>query len=166
MSGRRGSRQGVELNLASMLDMAFQLLTFFILTFRPPPLEGQISLRLPPARAVGIAGGTAPAGQRPGTGIIISPCDTLAVTVFSQDGKIDSMDVGQRQVKDLAELDGRLTAVFKDVDNPFQQVLVRSSPKLHYGELMRVVEVCGHQNVRRREEIGEAELRRTPRRRR
>ncbi len=34
--------------MASMLDMAFQLLTFFILTFRPAPIEGQISLRLPP----------------------------------------------------------------------------------------------------------------------
>ena len=36
-----------------MLDMAFQLLTFFILTFRPAPIEGQISLRLPPPAAGG-----------------------------------------------------------------------------------------------------------------
>ena len=39
----------VELNLASMLDMAFQLLAFFILTFHPSPIEGQLSLHLPPA---------------------------------------------------------------------------------------------------------------------
>ena len=49
MSGRKRSQQDVELNMASMLDMAFQLLAFFILTFQPPPLESQISLRLPPA---------------------------------------------------------------------------------------------------------------------
>ena len=37
---RRRRKQGdVELNLAAMLDMAFQLLTFFILTFKPPPAE-------------------------------------------------------------------------------------------------------------------------------
>ncbi len=34
-----------------MLDMAFQLLAFFVLTFRQAPLEGQISLRLPPPQA-------------------------------------------------------------------------------------------------------------------
>ena len=32
---RRGSSNVVEINLAAMLDMAFQLLAFFVLTFRP-----------------------------------------------------------------------------------------------------------------------------------
>ena len=45
---RRRSKKGVELNLAAMLDMAFQLLTFFILTFRPAPIEGHLALNLPP----------------------------------------------------------------------------------------------------------------------
>jgi biopolymer transport protein ExbD len=54
MSRRRSpgkrSLESVELNLAAMLDMAFQLLTFFILTFQPEKVEGEIALRLPPAR--------------------------------------------------------------------------------------------------------------------
>ena len=45
---RHYSQEEVELNLAAMLDMAFQLLTFFILTFKPNPVEGQINLNLPP----------------------------------------------------------------------------------------------------------------------
>ncbi len=45
---KRHNPSEVELNLAAMLDMAFQLLAFFVLTFRPPPAESQISLRLPP----------------------------------------------------------------------------------------------------------------------
>ena len=45
---RHRSQEEVELNLAAMLDMAFQLLAFFILTFQAGPLEGQINLRLPP----------------------------------------------------------------------------------------------------------------------
>src|SRR6478735_11354841 len=46
---RKKRDQGdVEMNLAAMLDMAFQLLTFFILTFRPAPIEGQLALNLPP----------------------------------------------------------------------------------------------------------------------
>ena len=53
MSRRRKRRlqSEVELNLAAMLDMAFQLLAFFILTYQPLPIEGQISLRLPPPQA-------------------------------------------------------------------------------------------------------------------
>ena len=42
----------MELNLVAMLDLAFQLLAFFILTFKPAPAEGQILLRMPPAEAV------------------------------------------------------------------------------------------------------------------
>ena len=49
---KRAGDEEVELNLAAMLDMAFQLLTFFILTFKPAPVEGQISLHMPPPQAV------------------------------------------------------------------------------------------------------------------
>ena len=38
----------VQINLAAMLDMAFQLLAFFILTFRPAPIEGHFQLHMPP----------------------------------------------------------------------------------------------------------------------
>ena len=56
-------QQSVELKLAAMLDMAFQLLTFFILTFRPAPIEGQIDLRLPPP-VPRVAAATPPATDR------------------------------------------------------------------------------------------------------
>lgn len=49
---RRRSRQITEevepdLPITPMLDMSFQLLSFFILTFRPAPTEGQIAMTLP-----------------------------------------------------------------------------------------------------------------------
>ena len=42
----------VEVQITPMLDMAFQLLTFFILTYHPAPTEGQFALNLLPAQAV------------------------------------------------------------------------------------------------------------------
>ena len=42
-------------------------------------------------------------------------------------------------------LDVKLQQVFKDPNNPFDQVILQSSPKLRYGELMQVVEVCASQ---------------------
>jgi biopolymer transport protein ExbD len=37
----------ITLPITPMLDMSFQLLSFFILTFRPMPTEGQMSVALP-----------------------------------------------------------------------------------------------------------------------
>ncbi len=51
MSKRRSDEE-VTLNVTAMLDMAFQLLAFFVLTFKPPPGEDQIYLKLPPAQPV------------------------------------------------------------------------------------------------------------------
>ena len=36
-----------DLPITPMLDMSFQLMAFFIFTFRPAPTEGQISMALP-----------------------------------------------------------------------------------------------------------------------
>lgn len=38
-----------DLPITPMLDMSFQLLAFFIMTFRPMPTEGQIAVSMPPA---------------------------------------------------------------------------------------------------------------------
>ena len=48
-----------DLPITPMLDMSFQLMAFFILTFRPVPTEGQLALVLPDA------GNTAPSMQSP-----------------------------------------------------------------------------------------------------
>jgi biopolymer transport protein ExbD len=40
-----------DLPITPMLDMSFQLLAFFILTFKPGPTEGQLALLLPNAGA-------------------------------------------------------------------------------------------------------------------
>ncbi len=42
----------IELNVAAMLDMAFQLLAFFILTFKPGDVETQVSMLMPLDRAI------------------------------------------------------------------------------------------------------------------
>ncbi len=46
---KRGDRELVspDLPITPMLDMSFQLMAFFILTFRPTPSEAQLALALP-----------------------------------------------------------------------------------------------------------------------
>ncbi len=133
----------VELNMASMLDMAFQLLTFFILTFRPAPIEGQISLRLPPPQAV--TKGVEPVGSdvtntNPAKGV-----DTLTISVFAdKSGEIGSLGIGESGVANLTALETRLQQIFSDPENSFEQVIIQVGSSLRYEALMKVVDICTH----------------------
>jgi biopolymer transport protein ExbD len=144
---KRRSQSDVELNLAAMLDMAFQLLTFFILTFRPAPVEGQISLRLPPPQAVVVAKNAQKAGADTSNTNPVQGVNTLTISVFAdpQSGLIKSLGVGEGQVPSLSALGGRLKEVFADPGNPFDQVIIQVSDSCRYDELMRVVDVCTRQ---------------------
>ena len=143
----------VELNLAAMLDMAFQLLTFFILTFKPSPIEGQVALRLPPPQA--IAGAPQKNAKKPGedesdtSPVIAVP--TLVISAFANpDGTLNSLAVGETAVgkdRNLQALHNKLQTVLGDPANGFDQVIVQVSSDLHYAELMRVVEVCTKQTL-------------------
>jgi biopolymer transport protein ExbD len=143
---RRSQRQQseVELNMASMLDMAFQLLTFFILTFRPAPIEGQISLRLPPPQP--ITKGTELAGSdttnlNPAKGV-----DTLTISVFADPtGEIGSLGLGETRAENLTDLENKLNEIFKpEAGNPFEQVIIQVGSNLRYDALMKVVDICTH----------------------
>lgn len=146
MSRRKKHRSGedVELNLAAMLDMAFQLLTFFILTFRPAPVEGQISMRLPPPQA--IAGGKVQAGSDTSSTEAPAGVNTLLISVFANPGgDITGLGVGETPLPGVTALDNKLREIFRDPSNPFDQVIIQVGADLRYEELMRIVEICAAQ---------------------
>lgn len=148
--GRRKKKKGgeaVELNLAAMLDMAFQLLTFFILTFKPAPVEGQIAQRLPPPQAVAGKTDSKPAGDNDKTSDAPAPVSTLLISVFSdpQTGDIAGMAIGENGVT-LKDLDGKLKEIFA-ANTPFEQVLIQVHQDLMYDKLMKVIEICAKQKL-------------------
>ena len=143
---RRRLQSGVELNLAAMLDMAFQLLAFFILTFKPTPVEGEVRLRLPPPQPV------TKSGQGTGSdhAIFSLPPDVelLVITVTaSSEGKIGSLALGERTVASLSELGTILSSLVSDRVAGFDQVEVRAGSDLRYEELMQVIDVCARQRL-------------------
>jgi biopolymer transport protein ExbD len=140
---RRRSEGAVELNLAAMLDMAFQLLTFFILTFRPAPVEGQISLRMPPAQPVTPAKNALQAGDNAANTNPVQGLNSLVISVIpNAAGGIGSMAIGEGAVATLTGLNDRLKAVLGDPASPFDQVVIQVGPGLRYDALMGVVDVC------------------------
>lgn len=149
----RRTQSEVELNLASMLDMAFQLLSFFILTFRPSPIEGQLLLHLPPPIAV--TNVQAEANENSSDAPGISAAETLTISVLADgEGNVSSVRLGmgtsfsgRATRENLAQLNRQLRDVFSLKTTPYGQVLLQIAPVLKYEELMKVIDVCTRQKL-------------------
>ncbi len=152
---RRRARRGgteVELNMASMLEHGLQqLLTFFILTFRPPPAEAQIKLLMPPASPIDHV----PPGKTPDKPL--AGFNLVVITLMSTpDGKLsqiwikdqpDSPAVDEIPVdRELTGFDQALRRRFS-ADTAFDQVEFQVGSNLEYSELMRVIDRCTHQSI-------------------
>ncbi|MBM3969786.1 MAG: hypothetical protein FJ302_07980 [Planctomycetes bacterium] len=145
---KKHNDSGVELNLAAMLDMAFQLLAFFIMTFKPAPIEGQINLKLPPPKPVAGVKGGEQAGDDDKNKSAVEAINTLVISAFSTPGgRIQTLAIGEGNVAGVSALDGRLKAVLSDANSPFDQVIVQIGSKLRYEELMKIVDVCTKQTL-------------------
>ncbi len=157
MGRRHGRRRGrkptvegsVELNMAAMLDMAFQLLAFFILTFNPSDVEIQISMLMPPSRPVaGSGSSTAP-------NVDLIDVDTslpLPIRVFSNpDRSIREIQIGGEQIaaasmqEFLTTLDARVAQMFQTAG--FEAVELNVQSELGYESLIRIVDVCMRQKL-------------------
>jgi biopolymer transport protein ExbD len=144
---RRHTGGDVELNLAAMLDMAFQLLAFFILTFRPAPVEGQLALNMPPPvpqTKVETPQPQTDAGTTTGL-------EMLPIGVSSDaTGNVSQLKVGSVVVaagldaRALEALDTHLRSLI-GVDALFDRIQISADGTLRYGELMKVLDVCRRQ---------------------
>jgi len=146
---RKKRLQGeVELNLAAMLDMAFQLLTFFILTFKPAPVEGDVVLRLPAPLPTTVRPNAEPLGSNEKNPNPVQGLTSLVITVTNDEsGGTKSIAIGDQPVAGLAEFENKLHAVLGDGGAGFDQVLIQVGSELNYEELMRVVDVCTRQKL-------------------
>ncbi len=158
MSKQRKSPEEVELNLAAMLDMAFQILTFFVLTFQPGPHEAYVAARMPPPQNVPTS--ATPATIKPGNSPSDDPTaayNTLAIWLNSaDDGHLNQIAVGaQTSLKNerreigvdpnLSMFNQALADMLNDPGNPFKQVVIQVGDHLRYDELMKVMAVCSRQ---------------------
>ncbi len=134
--------------MTAMLDLAFQLLAFFVLTFRSSPVEGQISLRMPPAKPVTPLRSALQAGSDEANLDPVQGLNSLVISVIPDaSGKIGSMAVGEGTVATLAGLNERLRTIFGDAASPFDQVVVQVGSGLRYDALMSVIDICTRQRL-------------------
>ena len=132
----------VEVQITPMLDMAFQLLTFFILTFRPMPTEGQFSMNLLPSSPSIDITQTDKNTEQNDNSDTPAMLRTLTVQLRSNlDGSLAQMSIGESDFPTLEQLQTRLKEIVADKTLPFDQAVIQSDPGLKYEDLMRVIDV-------------------------
>lgn len=157
MARRRKRRKPpgeVQLNLAAMLDMAFQLLAFFILTFRPAPVEGHFQLHMPPAVPQTQVEQSTDVNSSTG-GETSAFVETLDLYIMADNrGQVTAINVGQQTVvagrltgDALGKLNANLRSNFGIQESPYERIQLHVDRRLHYDELMKIVDVCTRQTL-------------------
>lgn len=151
---KKKSVQGeIELNMAAMLDMAFQLLAFFVLTFRPSPVEAEVLMNMPQAATQGV-------GQKESITELTSDQEfslPLKVRIHANaDGGISTVEIGNKSFDGASEglytsIDAELKVMLTDFG--FDQVDILSDKTLVYEPLMKVIEKCAKQKLQSGEQL-------------
>ena len=152
---RKRKQSKVDMNLAAMLDMAFQLLTFFILTFRPAPIEGELGLHLPPPVPITKNVQAAESADGSGSGPE-EDVEKLDLTITSDErGEVALIKNGLRPLvrgrlsaPQIASLDDQLKVMFAGQVIPLDRVQLAVDERLRYEELMKVIDVCTRQKLK------------------
>lgn len=145
----RDDDPGVVLPITPMLDMAFQLLAFFIFTYHPSDLEGQMELNLP-QKAEAVAQDV-PENPMPNDNeepIIDS--DLTIVLRTQHDGRLDG-EISQISVRDRTGQDKTLdspeallkylTSVREGLDNK-EGVKLQPDSRLKWGRTVQIMDIC------------------------
>jgi biopolymer transport protein ExbD len=145
----------VELNMAAMLDMAFQLLAFFVLTFRPSPVEAEVLMNMPKTAAVT----SAPGKQQDITEMLTEEEFSLPLKLrihANDDGSISSVTIGTKSFDGAGDglynaIDAELKTMLTDFG--YSQVDIQADKKLIYEPLMKVIEKCAKQRLQSGEQL-------------
>src|SRR4051812_14858946 len=112
-----------------MLDMAFQLLTFFVLTYRAAPVEGQFVMNLLPAQAATAMAAGAPDQAAASNDVPASLRTLPAILRAGQGGSLARIQIEQNEVpNDPRALEQALLKYFQDPELPFDQTLIKVDP--------------------------------------
>jgi biopolymer transport protein ExbD len=137
----------LEVPIAPMLDLSFNLLTFFIFTFNPMPVELQFNMNLLPAQPVARPD-TAPPPPDQSPSDEPPPLRTITTRVYADGaGRIARIELDEIEVDDLPALKAQLEPILKDPDLKFDQALIQVDPNLHYAELIRVINLYSELNL-------------------
>jgi biopolymer transport protein ExbD len=136
----------VTLPITPMLDMSFQLLAFFVMTFQAASaLEGQLDMYLP-------KGGT-PMAKKPDEMDLTKDSDAdlqeqadVTVVVSSARGEVDSLSIREKTkntpVAGMPALKGALTKLRGELGEKQTSIKIEADSHLKYERLVKVMDAC------------------------
>jgi biopolymer transport protein ExbD len=137
---RPGPPEEVAFPVAPMLDMAFQLLAFFILTFKDPSAETHVDLDLPatPAALPTRTEGRAPlrSSRRADTDL---ENDLLVRVEADELGDLKALRLGEAIIPDLATLGRRLRRYTGLLEGRGLRVRLVADDRLRYEPAARII---------------------------
>lgn len=145
---RPGPPDEVFFPVTPMLDMAFQLLAFFILTFRPPSSETHIDLHLPATPAALPSSSRGQARPSASRAVDADLENDLLVRAEADDlGDLKSLRLGEAPIADLSALGDRLRRYSGLLgDRPLRVRLV-ADDRLRYEPAARIIATCSAAGV-------------------
>ncbi|HEY7427609.1 MAG TPA: biopolymer transporter ExbD [Gemmataceae bacterium] len=162
MTTRRKPDAGPEptLPITPMLDMAFQLLAFFVMTYHPSDLEGQMDLSLPSENITQAKKqDEVQADAKPDPNKALELPANLTVIVRTQmdnvnNGRISALtlqdDAGPHPIDNLDGLAAELKERSQTVENK-ENIKIQADGRLKWEAVVQVMDVCqqaGFKNVR------------------
>lgn len=149
---KRPPTEGPNVPIAPMLDMAFQLLTFFVLTYKAAPVEGQFVMNLLPAQPTTelAAASNQPAAS---SDVPVSLRTLPTILRAGEGGSLARIQIEQNEVPNEPKaMEKALLAYLQDVNLPFDQTLIKVDPRLRYAELMTVINAFSNAFIAARKE--------------
>ena len=146
-SSRPGPPEEVAFPVTPMLDMAFQLLAFFVLTFREPSRETRLDLYLPAAPAA------LPSGLR---GTSDAPAlranpdlenDLVVRAEADARGRLRSLRLGESPLNSPAALGGRLRRYAEVLAGQPMRVVLVADDTLRYEDAALLIGTCSTAGV-------------------
>jgi biopolymer transport protein ExbD len=138
----------VQFPVTPMLDMAFQLLAFFVLTFQAPSAETHLDLDLPatPAALPGAPQGEA--RPNPARQVDTDLENDLWVRAEANDlGDLKALRLGDAPLSDLPTLGDRLRRYAGLLEGRPLRVRLVADDRLRYEEAARVIATCSAAGV-------------------
>lgn len=145
---RPGPPDEVAFPVTPMLDMAFQLLAFFILTFRAPSGETHLDLDLPAAPVALPANAQKEARPRPVRNAEDDlENDLLVRALADHEGDLKALRLGEAPLPDLATLGDRLRRYSQLLEGRTLHVRLVADDELRYELAARIIATCSASGV-------------------
>lgn len=145
---RPSSPEEVTFPVAPMLDMAFQLLAFFILTFKDPSTETHIDLDLPATPAALPTRAEGRPQPRRNRRVDLDLENDLLVRAEADDlGDLKALRLGEASVPDLPTLGRRLRRYERLLEGGTLRVRLVADDRLRYESAAQIIATCSAAGV-------------------